>query len=84
MLPALTRGALQEVVSAFTVGVAYLVFARLNRRGALAVLGVAVAGVLAGALVAGMAHPGPWVAATTGLAILGTGLLAWRAERRAA
>lgn len=83
-LPAVTTGALQEVVSAFAVGAGYLVFAWLSRSPTLAVLGVVVAAVPAGALLVGLAHPGPPVAATTGSAILVTGLAARRAEQRSA
>ncbi len=84
VLPAVTTDALQEVVSAFAVGAFYLVFAWLDRNPALVVLGVVVAAIPAGALLAGVARPGPWVAATTGAAILATGLVAHRAEQRSA
>ncbi len=80
LLPVVTTGALQEVVSAFAVGSAYLIFAWLNRSWLLALLGGLVAAIPAAALASGMAHPGPLVAATTGVAILLTGLVARRRE----
>ncbi|CAN5684765.1 hypothetical protein BH20ACT1_BH20ACT1_04210 [soil metagenome] len=60
LLPVVTTGALQEVVSAFAVGGAYLVFAWLNRSWLLALLGGLVAAIPAAALASGMAHPGRW------------------------
>lgn len=84
VLPAVTTGALQEVVSAFAVGAAYLVFAWLNRSPVLAVLGVVVMAIPGATLLAGMARPGPLVAATTGAVMLATGLVARRAEQRSA
>lgn len=81
-LPAVPTGALQEVVSAFAVGAAYLVFTRLTHSPALALLGLVVAAIPAMALVSGLDHPGPLVAATTGAAIFATGLVARHREQR--
>ncbi len=81
VLPATTSGRLQEVISAFAVGGAYLIFAWLDRSVVLAALGMAVAVVPAVALASSLEHPGPVVAATTGLAILVTGLAVRRTEQ---
>jgi hypothetical protein len=67
-------------VAAFAVGGAYLVFAWLDRSALLAALGVAVAVVPGVALASSLDHPGPVVAAITGVAILVTGLAARRRE----
>lgn len=82
VLPAVTTGALQEVVSAFAVGAAYLVFARLTRSPQLAALGLVVATIAALALMSDLDRPGALVAATTGAAILATGLIARLGEQR--
>jgi hypothetical protein len=82
LLPAVTSGRLQEVVSAFAVGGAYLVFAWLDRSVVLAALAVTVAVVPAVALASSLEHPGPVAAAVTGLAVLLTGLAARRAEQQ--
>lgn len=81
-LPAMTSGRLQEVVSAFAVAGAYLIFAWLDRSAVLAVLSAALVVVPAVALASSLEHPGPVVAVVTGLAILVTGIVARRAEQQ--
>jgi CHASE2 domain-containing sensor protein len=78
----MTSGRLQEVVSAFAVAGAYLIFAWLDRSAVLAGLSAALAVVPAVALASSLAHPGPVVAVVTGLAILVTGIVARRAEQQ--
>lgn len=75
-LPAVTSGRVQEVVSAFAVAGAYLVFARLDRSRLLVGVSVVLAVVPALALASGIEHPGAPTAAVTGVIILATGLVA--------
>lgn len=73
-LPAVTSGRLQEVVSAFAVAGAYLVFARLERSVVLVGVSVVMATVPALALASSLEHPGAPTAAATGVILLATGL----------
>ena len=81
VLPALTSGDLQEVVSVFAVAAGYLVFAWLDRSPLLAALAVGMAGVAVVVLASGVDHPGAITAAVSGAATLTTGLVVGRRER---
>ncbi len=78
LLPAVTGGDLQEVVSVFAVAAGYLVFAWLDRSPTLAALAVGLAAVPVAVLAGGFEHPGAITAAVTGTAILVSGLASRR------
>jgi hypothetical protein len=80
LLPMLTSGDLQEVVSVFAVAAGYLAFAWIDRSPTLAGLAVFMAVVPTLVLVGDLDHPGAVTAALTGAALLATGL----ASRRSA
>ncbi len=76
LLPAVTTGDLQDVVSAFAVAAAYLVFAWLDRSAVLAVLAAMLAAVPLVALAADLSRPGAVTAAITGAVTLAVGVAA--------
>jgi len=80
VLPALTTGRLQEVVSSFAVAAAYLVFAIFERSRVVAALAVVIAGGAVLSLASGLDHPGAVTAAVTGLSTLGVGMVARRSS----
>ena len=80
VLPAVTRGDLQEVVSTFAVAGGYLVFAWLDRSRRLAGLAVVMMVVPALVLASGVGHPGAVNAAAVGAITLAAGV----ASRRSA
>lgn len=80
ILPALTTGDLQEVVSVFAVAAGYLVFAWLDRSVTLASLAVLLAAVAVVVLVLGVAHPGAVTAAVAGTAVLASGVASRRSS----
>jgi hypothetical protein len=79
VLPIVTHGDLQEVVSTFAVAAGYLAFAWLERTGWLVALALLMAAVPVVVLVTGVGHPGAVTAAATGGALVATGLLSRRA-----
>ncbi|MGH9164231.1 MAG: hypothetical protein ACRDZW_01805 [Acidimicrobiales bacterium] len=82
VLPAVTTGHLQQVVSSFAIAGGYVVFGAIDRRIGIAALGALIAAVAAAALARGVDHPGALTAVGTGTAIVVSGLAARRAERR--
>ena len=80
LLPAITNGDLQQVVSTFAVAAGYLVFACLDRSRTLAGLAVVMAVVPVLVLASGVDHPGAVNAAAVGAVTLVTGF----ASRRSA
>jgi hypothetical protein len=80
VLPAVTSGDVQQVVSTFAVAAGYLVFAWLDRSRTLAGLAAVMAVVPVLVLVSGVDHPGAVNAAAVGALTLGAGL----ASRRSA
>lgn len=80
VLPAVTSGDLQQVVSTFAVAAGYLVFAWLDRSRTLAGLAAVMVVVPVLVLVSGVDHPGAVNAAAVGAVTLAAGL----ASRRSA
>jgi hypothetical protein len=80
LLPGITSGDLQQVVSTFAVAAGYLVFAWLDRSRTLAGLAVVMALVPVVVLASGVDHPGALNAAAVGAVTLVAGL----ASRRSA
>lgn len=82
LLPALTSEAVQPVASAFAIAAGYMVFARLERSGALAALSAVM--VLAAGVAIASGHDLAYLAAwaTIGGAVLGTGLALRRRQAR--
>jgi hypothetical protein len=75
VLPMLTTGRLQEVVSVFAVAAGYLVFAWLDRSRALAGLAIFIAAVPVLVLLSDVDQPGAIAAAVIGTVVLGTGVV---------
>jgi len=80
LLPAVTTGDLQEVVSTFAVAGGYLVFARIDRSRVLAVVAAVLLAVPVLVLVSGVDHPGAVNAGVVGAITLGVGLVSRRSS----
>ena len=80
VLPMLTHGDLQEVVSTFAVAAGYLAFAWLERTGWLVGLALLMAAIPLVVLATGVDHPGAVTAGITGVALVATGLVSRRSR----